>query len=314
MVTDAKRALDSWSPDQNKVRRTLTSANRGRNPLISHRRPSDVDKELPEIPAPSRSEDMLAAPNPVASLSTPTSQRDRARHRTTSLTNANNQGYDSRQSHRLSSPNPGDVYDPYKPDDYGSTSPWDYHSPSPTSRVPSPSYPPGSHYLTPPDYQQYYQFYEQYTPPQPWEEAAGQLIRSPAVFHPTSHQMETRRDAGGFVLPGSVPSEHEYEFRSPTPTSNPLTSELNVAVKQQRDQKETASKEDEKQTADHMPGDFPNDNATKPSASETKIDKPTKPLSSHTKPETSKVSTGNTGSGGPKVSALLAKFQNLGNK
>ncbi|KAI8578543.1 hypothetical protein K450DRAFT_246291 [Umbelopsis ramanniana AG] len=309
MVKDAKRALDSWTPDQNKVRRTLTSANRGRNPLVGRRRPSDVDKELPEIPEPSQSQDRLDAPNPMASLSTPTSQRDRVRHRTTSITNANDDEYDTRSSYRHSTPIAAADYDPRKPDEIRPPSPWDHHSPSPPSRGPSPTYPPGSYYLTPPEYQQYYQFYEQYTPPQPWEEAAGQLIRSPAVFHPTAHPTESRRDAGGFVLPGSVPSEHEPELRSPTPTSNPQTSEFNNAPKQQQDQQENTAKEDVKnQNTGHMPGNFPSDGAAKP-------DKLGKPEPSQTKLDTAKPSTANTtAGGGQKVSALLAKFQNLGNK
>jgi hypothetical protein len=319
MVKDAKRALDSWTPDQNKVRRTLTSANRGRNPLVGRRRPSDVDKELPEIPEPSQSQERLAAPNPMASLSTPTSQRDRVRHRTTSITNANDDEYDTRSSYRHSTPISAEEYDPHKPDEQRPPSPWDHHSPSPPSRGPSPTYPPGAYYLTPPEYQQYYQFYEQYTPPQPWEEAAGQLIRSPAVFHPTAHQTESRRDAGGFVLPGSVPSEPEHELRSPTPTSNSQTSEFNSTPKQQQDQQENKAREDEKQNAGHMPGNFPSDNASKPSAAattDTKPDKLGKSEPSQTKLDTTKTSTANTAAtgGGQKVSALLAKFQNLGNK
>ncbi|CAO3667580.1 unnamed protein product [Umbelopsis ramanniana] len=322
MVKDAKRALDSWTPDQNKVRRTLTSANRGRNPLISRRRPSDVDKELPETPEPSQSQERLDAPNPMASLSTPTSQRDRVRHRKTSITPANDDEYDTRSSHRHSTPIQAEEYDSYKPDEYRPPSPWDHHSPSPPSRGPSPTYPPGAYYLTPPEYQQYYQFYEQYTPPQPWEEAAGQLIRSPAVFHPTTHQTESRRDAGGFVLPGSVPSEQEQELRSPTPTSNPQTSEFNnPPPKQQQDQQESMARKDEKQNASHMPGNFPSENASKPVAAtittttDTKTDKPGKSEPSQTKVDAAKTSTANTAAGGgQKVSALLAKFQNLGNK
>ncbi|KAG2188131.1 hypothetical protein INT44_000882, partial [Umbelopsis vinacea] len=305
MVKDAKRALENWTPDQNKVRRTLTSANRGRNPLVGrNRRPSDVDKELPEIPGPSQ--DRLDAPNPIASLSTPTSHRDRVRHRTTSITAANDDEYDTRSSYRHSTPIAAGEYDARKPDEIRPPSPWDHQSPSPPSRGPSPTYPPGSYYLTPPEYQQYYQFYEHYTPPQPWEEAAGQLIRSPAVFHPTGHATESRRDAGGFVLPGSVPSEPEI----PTPTSNP--SEFNTAPKQ--DQQENKAKEEAKQNTGHMPGNFPSDGAAKPEATtDTKpADKLGKPEPSKTKPDTTKPSTANTAGGGQKVSALLAKFQNIG--
>lgn len=306
MVTDAKKALDTWTPDQNKVRRTLTSAHRGRNPLVGRRRPSDVDKDLPEVPSP-QPDASLAPPNPVSSLSTPTSQRDRAEYRRTSNGATANQEHYDRQSHRLSAPSTGYDNSPRKPDEIRPSSPWDTQSSSPPSLVPSPSYPPGSYHLTPPDYQQYYQFYEQYTPPQPWEEAAGQLIRSPAVFHPSAHQTETRREAGGFVLPGSVPSEYEHqEMRSPTPTSNPQVSEpaSGHQLPSQHQQTEQAKKE---LAAQHMPGDFP-DTAAQEVENKPEKSNATKPVT-QPKPEPSKSNT-NTG-GGAKVSALLAKFQNL---
>ncbi|GAB5585384.1 hypothetical protein Unana1_00284 [Umbelopsis nana] len=310
---DTKRALDTWTPDQNKVRRTLTSAHRGRNPLVGRRRPSDVDadvvdKDLPEVPPPEPAG--LAPPNPVSSLSTPTSHRDRAQYRRTSIGNTENQNYHDRQSHRLSAPSTGVHGSPYKPDEYRPPSPWDYQSPSPPPNIPSPSYPPGSYYLTPPDYQQYYQFYEQYTPPQPWEEAAPQLIRSPAVFHPSAHQTETRRDAGGFVLPGSIPTEYEHEIRSPTPTSNPQAPESTPRHQPQQEQQPEKPKDKQKPAVQHMPGDFPDD-----ATAENKAEKPNaaKPAAQF-KPEQNKGTAANTtNSGGAKVSALLAKFQNLSN-
>src|ERR1700709_2031424 len=114
MVIDSKRALDSWAPDQNKVRRTLTSAHRGRNPLIERRRPSDadVDKELPEVP-PTDFSSGLSPPNPVSSLGTPISQRDRAQYRRTSIGVADDHEYTDRQSHRLSAPSTGMQSTPY---------------------------------------------------------------------------------------------------------------------------------------------------------------------------------------------------------
>ncbi|KAG2177760.1 hypothetical protein INT43_003007 [Umbelopsis isabellina] len=333
MVNDAKRALDTWSPDQNKVRRTLTSAHRGRNPLTQRRRSSnaDLDKELPEVPP--ENTNMLSPPNPSPSLSTPISERDRNQYRRASAGGNVQQPahYSGRESHRLSAPSTGMQGAPYKPNEYNSSSPWDDHTPSPPGRVESPTYPPTSYQLTPPDFQQYYQFYEQYTPPQPWDEVAGQLGKSPAIFHPVIQ--DTRRDAGGFVLPGSV--RMDQELRSPTPQSTnsserrsvPPTPQQQPTSQQQQQQSQTPPVKEEsklqqttthhtekptvkQQSSEHMPGDFP-DSQPQPKQSTGKAEQN---MNDSAKLTNNSNTTNNSSGGGKKVSALLAKFQNLNNK
>lgn len=333
MVSDAKRALEAWSPDQNKVRRTLTSAHRGRNPLTQRRRSSnaDLDKELPEVPP--ENINMLSPPDPSPSLSTPISERDRNQYRRASAGGNVQQPahHSGRESHRLSAPSTGVQGSPYKPNEYNSYVPGDDYTPSPPGRVDSPTYPPTSYQLTPPDFQQYYQFYEQYTPPQPWDEVAGQLGKSPAIFHPVIQ--DTRRDAGGFVLPGSV--RMDQELRSPTPQSTnsserrsvPPTPQQQPTSQQQQQQSQTPPVTEgsnsqqtithntekptvKQQSSEHMPGDFP-DSQPQPKPSTGKADQN---MNDSSKPTNNSNTTGNSSGGGKKVSALLAKFQNLNNK
>jgi hypothetical protein len=267
---------------------------------------------------------MLSPPNPSPSLSTPISERDRNQYRRASAGGVAQQPahYTNRESHRLSAPSTGMPGSPYKPNEYNSPSPWDDHTPSPPGRIDSPSYPPTSYQLTPPDFHQYYQFYEQYTPPQPWDEVAGQLGKSPAIFHPAIQT--DRRDAGGFVLPGSV--RVEQELRSPTPQSThsserrsvpptpqqqppeqpPQTPPVKVEVNPHHTTKQNTENPIVKQqpSSQHMPGDFP---SSQPEPKHTAG-------KANQEPTDQGKATNNSSGGGKKVSALLAKFQNLNNK
>ncbi|KAG0164471.1 hypothetical protein DFQ28_010273 [Apophysomyces sp. BC1034] len=201
IVDDVTRAMDNWKPDRAKVRRTLT-AHHGRNPLISRsKRGAAVNKKLP--PAPSSNDDNVDTDITADTAATEFPENAGAASEPSLSTELDSDQIDDEDK-------PSSSSGIHKPDEV---------DPDPVHHLPSGPYAgifptplpaPGgfSHiYLGLPDHQKLYQFYQQYTPPKPYDEMA-KLLTPQAVFQPSpqrSPNLRARVDPGGFFLPNVQP-------------------------------------------------------------------------------------------------------------
>ncbi|KAI8068002.1 Eisosome component PIL1-domain-containing protein [Gongronella butleri] len=234
IVKDASQAIEGWTPDNAKLRRTLT-AHHGTNPLIAQQ------KALP--PAPSESSSTTSASNstsrrppppltsqdstfslhkPDAAETTPVDQLQQ--HRVSPVpsastsTSGNNQPSPSNSSGLYPSPSTSQK----RPLSSSSTGP-PQPAPSSSTQTASASHYAGGFstvYLGLPDHQKLYQFYTNYSPPRTYEEMMTHTFDSNAVFHPNvggQQQPGARVDAGGFALPGN-------QFLHPSQSTSTSTS------------------------------------------------------------------------------------------
>ncbi|CAO3646887.1 unnamed protein product [Cunninghamella echinulata] len=234
ILNDATYAIENWKPDGTKVRRTLTS-HHGRNPLVTK------EKALPPSPVqPTKLiDDAETTDNDNSNDNNNDTDNDNDNDteindqennnnntiETNDQEHENNSNAISPSQQQKNSPGKQEsFYSLHKPDAVDEANyegvddtipplpssprfqPATIHSPNISSTHPDHTGGFSTVYLGLPDHQKLYQFYTNYTPPKSYEEM--QHILSPqAVFHPSpTLSNNSRIDVGGFVLPGSSPS------------------------------------------------------------------------------------------------------------
>ncbi|KAI7862812.1 Eisosome component PIL1-domain-containing protein [Spinellus fusiger] len=246
IVKDATHALDNWKPDKAKVRRTLTS-HHGRNPLIPPRT-SSIEPNIKRYSLETTNNKPKESPESNTHPDTHQDDMEKKDTKETSLAvNDTPTTHLTVKHHSLRKPDESGAHpDPSllpQQSDYNEheAMPSSTHHPPFIMPLPTPTHPPPPHglshvYLGLLDHQKLYQFYQQYTPPKPYEEMA-RLLGSPAVFHPLpstsqkSTRLGLRADPGGFVLPKENPN-----YLSPRPC---VSASLSTSNSVSDDEKET---------------------------------------------------------------------------
>ncbi|KAI8376055.1 Eisosome component PIL1-domain-containing protein [Radiomyces spectabilis] len=259
VVEDACQAIQDWKPDSAKVRRTLTS-HHGSNPLLTRRkkRENGTEKDLPPTPLPSSetaAEHEQSVSDSEQLTANETTTADETAEEETVAEDEDIDGVDASDTvddpsttaeEDISGVAPSPVTSEtsfYKPDDVREHETGEPSSPLPQGPVSEESHGmPRSPLLSPhspnvggfspiylglPEHQKLYQFYQNYTPPKPYEEMA-QLLSPHAVFTPAyrhhahSNSMDSanRADPGGFVLPFQNPNNQPHHQRSTSISSN----------------------------------------------------------------------------------------------
>ncbi|KAI8334464.1 Eisosome component PIL1-domain-containing protein [Blakeslea trispora] len=227
---DALRAIENWTPDQTKLRRTLTS-HHGKNPLLVKRVPSvapvpppkDIQGEEESIDIPDR---IGSLENPEHSYYKPDEMEQPVEEPEELPEEAVDQEEKKDQENEDSQYQPP----PEPPIHYPSVLLSPAANPTLSSAGASPMttnnalHPPHPYYYQHQpafNQQNLYQFYQHYLPPRSYEEMSSTLSPVFRGSNLAEDQLQSNRhsDAGGFVLPSDNPNYYLHGNHSRRPSA-----------------------------------------------------------------------------------------------